>query len=228
MQRRFKNVTKLIFTTESDILSVNIYFCLSNLIDMTKLKLLFALSILSILFSCIAEDEHTSRPDEYAATGGDSSFYSFKLNSLEGEEINFSKYKGKKVLIVNTASKCGFTPQYEELQKLHLQYGDKVTVLGFPCNQFGGQEPGSSADIKEFCKKNYGVTFQMFEKIDVKGDNQAPLYKWLTTKSLNGWNDKAPGWNFCKYLINEKGELVDFYGSTVSPTSKKIIEAIEK
>ena len=195
---------------------------------MTKLKLLLAVTGLSILFSCVTDIDHTSRPEDNSSSTGDSSFYSFKVKSLEGEEIDFSKYKGKKVLIVNTASKCGFTPQYEELQKLHIQHGDKVTVLGFPCNQFGGQEPGTSAQIGEFCKKNYGVSFQLFEKVDVKGDHQHPLYKWLTTKSLNGWNDKAPGWNFCKYLINEKGELVDFYGSTVSPTGKKILSGIEK
>ena len=195
---------------------------------MIKLKLLLVLTVVSILFSCITDIDHVSRPEGNSTTTGDSSFYSFKVKSLEGEEIDFSKYKGKKVLIVNTASKCGFTPQYEELQKLYLQHGDKVAVLGFPCNQFGGQEPGTSAQIGEFCKKNYGVSFQMFEKVDVKGANQHPLYKWLTTKSLNGWNDKAPGWNFCKYLINEKGELVDFYGSTVSPTGKKILSGIEK
>jgi glutathione peroxidase len=194
---------------------------------MKKLKFIFAISALSVFFSCIS-DNSASKTKNKTALSGDSTFYSFKIKSLEGEEIDFSKYKGKKVLIVNTASKCGFTPQYEELQKLHIQYGDKVTVLGFPCNQFGGQEPGSNSEIGEFCKKNYGVTFQMFEKVDVKGENQHPLYKWLSTKSMNGWNDKAPGWNFGKYLINEKGELVDFYESTASPTGKKVLEGISK
>ena len=194
---------------------------------MTKLKLFSALTSLFLSFSCMNNIESKKRP-ENTTSSEDSDFYTFKMKSLDGEIIDFSKYKGKKVLIVNTASKCGFTPQYEELQKLHTNYGDKVTVIGFPCNQFGGQEPGSGSEIQSFCKKNYGVTFQLFEKVDVKGSNQSPLYKWLTDKSKNGWNDKAPTWNFCKYLINEKGELVNYYGSTVSPTGGKVLEEIAK
>ena len=112
------------------------------------------------------------------------SIYDFKMNSLEGEEIDFSQYKGKTLLIVNVASKCGFTPQYADLQKLQEQYGNKLTILGFPANNFGGQEPGSSVQIAEFCQKNYGVTFQMFEKISVKGDDQHPLYKYLKEKTV--------------------------------------------
>ena len=192
---------------------------------MIKSKLVVPVIISLLLFSCMANDETITRPKD--ATAG-TDFYAFKIPSLDGDTIDFSIYKGKKVLIVNTASKCGFTPQYEELQKLHAKYGDKVAVLGFPCNQFGGQEPGGSKDIQEFCKKNYGVTFQMFEKVDVKGDHQHPLYQWLTDKNKNGWNEKTPTWNFCKYLINEKGELVKFYGSTVSPTGAKIVQEIEK
>jgi glutathione peroxidase-family protein len=158
----------------------------------------------------------------------DSPFYSFKMKALDGTIIDFSKYRGKKVLIVNVASKCGNTPQYEDLQKLHLQYGDKLVVLGFPCNQFGAQEPGTNAEIGEFCKKNYGVTFQLFEKIDIMGENQHPLYQWLNTISQNGWNDKKiPSWNFCKYLINEKGEFIDFYASTVNPLSEQLIKHIK-
>jgi glutathione peroxidase len=192
---------------------------------MKKIKLILSGTVLVSLFSCITNMDTASRPEEIVSEEG-SIFYMFKIRSLDGDTIDFNKYKGKKVLVVNTASKCGFTPQYEELQKLNEQYGDKVTVLGFPCNQFGGQEPGNSSDIKSFCKKNYGVSFQMFEKIDVKGANQHPLYKWLSDKSQNGWNDKTPSWNFCKYLINEKGELIKFYGSAVSPTSSKIIDEI--
>ena len=106
-------------------------------------------------------------------------FYSFKVNSLEGQTIDLSKYKGKKVLVVNTASECGYTPQYADLQKLHEAHGDKVVILGFPANNFGGQEPGSEEEIAAFCKKNYGVTFQMMEKVSVKGDDKHPLYQWL-------------------------------------------------
>ncbi len=185
------------------------------------------MGILVSLFSCMTNNDRGRRPENLSSTE-ESAFYSFKVQALEGGIVDFASFKGKKVLIVNTASKCGFTPQYEELQKLHTQYGDKVAVLGFPCNQFGGQEPGNTGEIGTFCKRNYGVTFQLFEKVEVKGDNQHPLYKWLTDKTQNGWNDKAPSWNFCKYLVNEKGELVEFYGSIVSPTSSKIVDEIKK
>ncbi len=154
------------------------------------------------------------------------SFYDFTLKSLDGKDINFAQYKGKKILIVNTASKCGYTPQYAELEELHKKYGDKLVILGFPANNFLHQEPGSNTDIGEFCTKNYGVTFQMFEKIDVVGKNQAPLYKWLSDKSLNGWNDNAPSWNFCKYIIDENGELSYFFNSKVTPLSDEMIKAL--
>lgn len=154
------------------------------------------------------------------------SFYSFKLNSLDGELIDFSRYKGKKVLLVNVASECGYTPQYAELQKLHEKYGEKVEILGFPANNFGGQEPGSNAEIAQFCQKNYGVEFQMFEKISVAGEEQHPLYQWLSNKELNGWNNQAPKWNFTKYLVNEKGELVKVFASDVKPMSQEILSVI--
>ena len=154
------------------------------------------------------------------------SIYDFELHSISGEAINFSRYAGKKLLIVNTASECGFTPQYEDLQKLHSLYKDKVTILGFPSNDFGGQEPGTNEEIAQFCNKNYEVTFQMFEKIEVSGKNKNPLYKWLSSKEQNGWNDVEPGWNFCKYLVNEKGELMKFYASAVKPMSREILDEI--
>ncbi|MCB0497454.1 MAG: glutathione peroxidase [Cyclobacteriaceae bacterium] len=157
-----------------------------------------------------------------------SSIYDFKMPLLDGEEVSLSKFKGKKMLIVNTASECGFTPQYEGLEALYEKYKDKVTVLGFPANNFGGQEPGSDVEIGAFCKKNYGVTFPMFSKISVKGKDMAPLYQWLTQKDKNGWNEDAPSWNFCKYLIDEQGHLVAFYASAVEPMSSEIIEAINK
>jgi glutathione peroxidase len=137
--------------------------------------------------------------------------YDFKVNSLEGKQVDFSAYKGKTLLIVNTASKCGYTPQYEELQKLHEQFGSKVTILGFPANNFGGQEPGTNLQIAEFCKANYGVTFQMFEKVSVKGDDQHPLYALLKEKT-----GQEPSWNFCKYLVKPDG-TVKFYKSSVKP-----------
>jgi len=148
--------------------------------------------------------------------GAPASLYDFKMNSIEGKTIDFSQYKGKTLLIVNTASKCGYTPQYEELEKLHEQYGTKVTILGFPANNFGAQEPGSNAEIIEFCKKNYGVTFQMFEKISVKGEDQHALYQWLKEKT-----GQEPTWNFCKYLIKPDG-TVKFFASKVKPLDPQI------
>lgn len=157
-----------------------------------------------------------------------SSIYEFKMPLLDGDMVSLSKFKGKKMLIVNTASECGFTPQYEGLESLYEQYKDKVVVLGFPANNFGGQEPGSNEEIGAFCKKNYGVTFPVFSKISVKGKDMAPLYQWLTQKDKNGWNEDQPNWNFCKYLIDEQGHLVAFYASAVEPMSSEIIEAINK
>ncbi|MBT1688236.1 glutathione peroxidase [Dawidia soli] len=148
------------------------------------------------------------------------SIYDFKINSLEGELIDFSQYKGKTLLIVNVASKCGYTPQYADLEKLHEQFGNKVTVLGFPANNFGSQEPGSNSEIASFCQKNYGVKFQMFEKISVKGADQHPLYKWLKEKT-----GSEPGWNFSKYLVKPDG-TVKFYASGVNPLDKQIIDEI--
>ncbi len=155
-------------------------------------------------------------------TGNKMSIYDFKMKTLDGQEISLSKFKGKKMLIVNVASECGYTPQYKTLQALHQQYGEKVTVIGFPANNFGGQEPGNSTEIKSFCTKNYGVTFQMMEKISVKGSDMHPLYKWLSSADQNGSCSDAPGWNFCKYLIDEKGNVVKFFSSSVDPMSKEI------
>ena len=154
------------------------------------------------------------------------SIYDFKMVSLTGDTIDFATYKGKKLLLVNTASECGYTPQYKDLQKLHKQYGDKVTILGFPANNFGGQEPGSDKEIAEFCQINYGVTFQMFSKISVKGDDMHPLYQWLSDSDKNGWNNESPNWNFCKYLVDEKGQLVKFYASAINPMSEELLKDI--
>ena len=156
-----------------------------------------------------------------ALTIGDTSLYDFKMNSLEGKVIDFSQYKGKTLLIVNTASQCGYTPQYADLQKLNEQYGSKVTILGFPANNFGGQEPGTSEQISSFCKQNYGVTFQMFEKISVKGADQHPLYKWLKEKT-----GQEPSWNFCKYLIKPDGS-VKFFNSKVKPLDEQIVSELK-
>lgn len=147
--------------------------------------------------------------------------YDFKMNALDGKSVDFSQYKGKTLLIVNVASKCGYTPQYTDLQKLHELYGNKLTILGFPADNFGHQEPGTNAEIGEFCKKNYGVTFQMFEKISVKGDDQHELYKWLKEKT-----GQEPSWNFCKYLVKADGS-VKFFASKVKPMDEAILNELK-
>jgi glutathione peroxidase len=148
------------------------------------------------------------------------SIYDFKINSLDGQVVDFEQFKGKNLLIVNVASKCGFTPQYADLEKLHDEYGEDVVVLGFPANNFGSQEPGTNLEIAEFCEKNYGVSFQMFEKISVKGSDQHPLYQWLKDKT-----GQEPTWNFCKYLVKPDG-TVTFFPSKVKPTDKEIVDAL--
>ncbi len=156
-----------------------------------------------------------------------SNFYDLKAVTIDGQEISFEQFKGKKVLIVNVASKCGYTYQYEGLQKLHELYGSKVSILGFPANDFLFQERGSNEEIAEFCESNFGVTFQMFEKITTKGKKQSPVYHWLSNKKLNGWNNQKPSWNFCKYLIDEDGKLVAFFDSKVKPLSEEIVSLIK-
>jgi glutathione peroxidase len=148
------------------------------------------------------------------------SVYDFKMNSIDGQEIDFKSYKGKTLLLVNVASKCGYTPQYTDLEKLHETYGDKVVVLGFPANNFKGQEPGTNLEIAEFCKQNYGVKFQLFEKISVIGDDKHPLYAWL--KEQTG---QEPTWNFCKYLVKPDG-TVKFFNQKVKPLDAQIVDEL--
>ena len=156
------------------------------------------------------------------------SIYDLKIKTLDGKStIDLKKYKGKKLLLVNTASKCGFTPQYEGLQKLQEQYKGKLVIIGFPCNQFNEQESGSVSEIAEFCKKNYGVTFPLTEKIDVKGEKQHPIYQWLTQKKNNGVEDVTVGWNFGKFLIDEKGNYVAYFPSKVTPMSEELISKLK-
>lgn len=155
------------------------------------------------------------------------SLYNIKINSLQGKPIQLSDFENKYILFVNVASKCGFTPQYEDLEKLHKEHKDNLVVIGVPCNQFGKQEPGNASEIQEFCEMNYGVSFLMTEKIDVKGENQHPLYAWLTSKSLNGNKSSSVKWNFQKYLVDKNGELIDYYFSITSPTSSKIVNHLK-
>lgn len=154
--------------------------------------------------------------------------YQFKVKDIEGNDFDFASLKGKKIMIVNTASECGLTPQYEQLQKVYSEFKDKnFVIVGFPANNFGAQEPGSNKEIKAFCTKNYGVTFPMMEKISVKGEDMHPLYHFLTEKSKNGLEDSQVEWNFQKYLINQKGELINVINPRVLPDDKEITDWIK-
>lgn len=153
------------------------------------------------------------------------SIYQFKVKTLEGQDFNFATLKGKKIMVVNTASECGFTPQYKELQAVYEKYKDKnFVIIGFPCNDFGGQEPGNAGEIRSFCTKNYGVTFPIMEKISV---TTAPIYLWLKDKDKNGVESSKVSWNFNKYLIDENGHLVKHLGSTTKPNDEEITKWIE-
>ena len=179
------------------------------------MKKLFYLSLAGLVsLACVLKNDDKMEKEN--------SIHSYSFVSLNGDTIELNTFKGKKILFVNVASKCGFTPQYEGLQELHDKYKDKLVILGFPCNQFGEQEKGSSDEIQSFCKKNYGVEFLMSEKIDVKGVNQHPIYKWLTSKELNGKNSTSVKWNFQKYLVDEDGIWIDYWYSLTKPKSSKI------
>lgn len=161
--------------------------------------------------------------------GQNKSLYDFKVVDIDGKAFDMSKLKGKKVLIVNVASKCGLTPQYEKLQELYTKYKDhNFVVIGFPSDNFKGQEPGTNEEIKTFCTLTYNVTFPMMSKIDVVGENKIPLYQWLTQKSENGKLNAEVQWNFQKFMIDEKGQLVDFVAPREDPFSDKIVQWIEK
>lgn len=154
------------------------------------------------------------------------SFYSSQATANNGTLISFERYRNKKILLVNLASKCGFTPQYDELEKLQQLYNDKITILGFPSDDFGGQEPGSDEEIAEFCKINFGVTFQLFHKDHVIGISKQPVYQWLCEAAKNGWNNDEPSWNFCKYFLSEEGDLIHIFSSSVSPMDDSLIRAL--
>ena len=186
---------------------------------------LFIITVLAAAIS-IGCARVESRPKTQENNMSATSFYDFKVKTIDGKDFDLKSLKGKKVLVVNTASECGYTPQYKDLQALHEKYKEKLTIIGFPANNFGGQEPGTNNEIKGFCEKNYGVTFQMMEKISVKGADMHPLYKWLSTKEQNGWNNDAPNWNFCKYLIDENGQLLKFFNSAVKPMRTEITSVL--
>ena len=173
--------------------------------------------IFSFLFSC----------GNLPISKAQESIYDIEIYSISGEKIDLSKFQGKKILFVNVASKCGFTNQYTELEQLYQNYKDKLMIIGVPCNQFGSQEPGNSEEIIQFCKENYGVSFLLTEKIKVKGEGIHSLYKWLCTKEINGKSNSTVKWNFQKYLVDEKGEFINYFYSTTKPMSSKIVNLIK-
>lgn len=193
---------------------------------MMKKTLILLIAVGAVTIGCKNSNKDISKVDTrekmYLKT-----IYDFKVESLDGNEINFADFKGKKILIVNTASECGFTPQYADLEKLSKDYADNLVVVGFPANNFGGQEPGSNKEIGAFCEKNFGVTFPMAAKVSVKGEDTAPIFKYLTEKELNGVKNTAILWNFTKFLIDENGHLIDSYISTTKPTSDSITKYLK-
>lgn len=186
------------------------------------------LAVSAMLFGCAPHANSPANQNAAVVTPAvqNGTIHSFKVESLEGDTIDFSSYKGKKILVVNTASECGYTPQYKELQQLYDKYKEKLVIIGFPANNFGGQEPGSNTDIKAFCEKNYGVNFPMAAKVSVKGDDMAPIYKWLTSKSANGVLDAEIRWNFNKFLIDENGKMLAYFPSKVTPMSEDILSKL--
>jgi glutathione peroxidase len=174
------------------------------------------MAMIFLMFSFLGKSQELNIPKNIV--------YDIEINTIDGKEINLRDFKGKKILFVNVASECGFTKQYKDLQSLHEKYNDDLVIIGLPCNQFGGQEPGTAEEIQSFCQVNFGVEFLITEKIKVKGSEQHPLYAWLTKKELNGKKNSSVKWNFQKYLIDEQGELIDYYYSTTNPLSKKITQ----
>ncbi|NLV18067.1 MAG: glutathione peroxidase [Bacteroidetes bacterium] len=171
-------------------------------------KLVLIVSMLTVSFTVFSQTKN---------------FYDFKIKTLEGENFDLSSLKGKKVMVVNTASKCGYTPQYKDLEELYQKYKDELVIIGFPANNFLNQEPGSAFEIRQFCTENYNITFPLMEKISVRGKDIHPLYQWLTSKEMNGVMDSDVKWNFQKYLIDENGNLVDVLYSKEKPDSEKVI-----
>ncbi len=195
------------------------------------MKNLFLLACgVMLLFNCQnqAQSKKSVNSDSKPILMNKQSIYQFKVKDLSGKEFDFATLKGKKVLIVNTASECGLTPQYEQLQKIYSEYKDKnFIIIGFPANNFGAQEPGTNTEIATFCQKNYGVTFPMMEKISVKGDDMNAVYQFLTEKSKNGMQDSKVTWNFQKYLLDENGELVKVISPNILPTDPEIVNWIK-
>lgn len=192
-------------------------------------KIVSLVTLVSFFFSCQNQAQNKDVMSTKVTTHmKKETIYQFKVEDLSGDSFDFSTLKGKKILVVNTASECGLTPQYEQLQAIYEKYKDKnFVIVGFPANNFGAQEPGSNQQIATFCQKNYGVTFPMMAKISVKGSDMHPVYQFLTQKAKNGLEDNEVQWNFQKYLINEKGELAKVISPRTLPTDAEIVNWIE-
>jgi glutathione peroxidase len=197
-------------------------------------KILFLLCI-PFAFACRQSSKKTGTPAPEATPApvvaaaeknNSANVYDINIQAIDGGKLDLAAYKGKKILIVNTASQCGYTPQYTDLQKLYDQYKEKLVVIGFPANDFGGQEPGSNDEIKSFCQKNHGVTFPLSAKVTVKGEGMHPLFQWLTQKDKNGVMDAQIKWNFTKFLLDEKGQLMKMFPSAVKPMSEEIVSLL--
>ena len=186
---------------------------------------IFLLSVIAFVQSCTGQKSETSKAKTKELMG--KTIYDYKVEALDGSEINFADFKGKKILIVNTASECGFTPQYADLENLYKQYKNHLVIVGFPANNFGSQEPGSNQEIAAFCQKNYGVTFPMAAKVSVKGEDKAPIFKFLTEEELNGVKNSEILWNFTKFLLDENGKLIDTFVSTTKPTDETITKYLK-
>ena len=190
-----------------------------------EIKYLFTIGciiLIAMVSIIIAKSKEDQKP-----TDPITSFYDIDAQSIFGEKISMESYKGKKILVVNVASRCGLTNQYIELEKLYKQYSDKIIVLGFPSNDFLRQEPESNKEIASFCSTNYSVTFPLFEKIRVKGRKKHAIYKWLSDSKQNGWNTNGPSWNFTKYLIDENGKLIRRFSPRLTPMSSEIVDLIK-
>ncbi|WP_267739839.1 glutathione peroxidase [Myroides injenensis] len=195
---------------------------------MKKIVLLLGLTLTTTAFANISPTINTENTNIMNKQKDKQTIYQFKVEDLSGNEFDLASLKGKKVMIVNTASECGLTPQYEQLQSMYNEFGgDKFVIIGFPANNFGAQEPGSNAEIATFCQANYGVTFPMMSKISVKGEDIAPIYAFLTQKEKNGLQDSEVEWNFQKYLIDQTGHLVKVIGPRVLPNDPEIKEWVK-
>jgi len=191
----------------------------------TSVKVLILTSFIALFVIYSMPNENKTESDNFARDLS-STIFDYKMKNIYGDVVTLEQYRGKKILIVNVASRCGYTSQYKDLQKLQDRYKDRLQVIAFPCNDFGFQEPGNSEQIAEFCEVNYNIKFPIMEKINIRRSPSHPLYEWLSNSELNGWNDSKPKWNFYKYLIDEKGKLINFFNSGISPLSTQITEAI--